>query len=201
MKDKEQTKRKLINAVAHVIRNEGHSGLGVNKIARLAGTDKKLIYRYFGSFERLLEAYVMETDYWMRFADHLHELKVPEGMEDVKSLLGDILKNQFLYFYEHKEMQQLILWELTVSSNLMRSVHRAREAKGQELLQMADQYLKNDQLNFRAVAALLVGGIYYMILHTRHNGAVFSDIDLSEPNGRQHIINAIETILTMVFEG
>ncbi|MCQ6959110.1 TetR/AcrR family transcriptional regulator [Mucilaginibacter aquariorum] len=43
MRDKEQTKRKLINAVAQVFKNEGYAGLGVNKIARLAGTDKKLI--------------------------------------------------------------------------------------------------------------------------------------------------------------
>jgi AcrR family transcriptional regulator len=63
MRDKERTKRKLIHAVAYVFRNEGYAGLRVNKIARLAGTDKQLIYLNFGSFERLVEAYVVEIDY------------------------------------------------------------------------------------------------------------------------------------------
>lgn len=54
MKDKEQTKRKLITAVAHTFRTEGYGGLGVNKVAKLAGVSKKLIYRYFGGFDRLI---------------------------------------------------------------------------------------------------------------------------------------------------
>ncbi|GAB3921743.1 TetR/AcrR family transcriptional regulator [Mucilaginibacter myungsuensis] len=200
MRDKEQTKRKLINAVAQVFKNEGYAGLGVNKIARLAGTDKKLIYRYFGTFEGLVEAYVVETDYWMRFADQLNELRVPEGMEEMKRLLGYILKNQFLYFYEDKEMQQLIFWELAAKSDLMRSIHQTREVKGQQLLEMTDHYLEKGKVNFRAIAALLVGGIYYMILHTRNNGSMFSDIDLSKPDGRQDILNAIDAILDMTFK-
>jgi len=199
MRDKEQSKRKLINAVAEVFKNEGYTGLGVNKIARLAGTDKKLIYRYFGSFERLVEAYVVETDYWMRFVDQLNELKVPENMAEMKRLLGYVLKNQFLYFYEDKEMQQLIFWELAAKSDLMRSIHQTREVRGQQLLEMTDRYLEKEKVNFRAIAALLVGGIYYMILHTRNNGSMFSDIDLSKPDGRHDILNAIDVILEMTF--
>jgi len=199
MRDKEQSKRKLINAVAEVFKNEGYTGLGVNKIARLAGTDKKLIYRYFGSFERLVEAYVVETDYWMRFVDQLNELKVPENMAEMKRLLGYVLKNQFLYFYEDKEMQQLIFWELAAKSDLMRSIHQTREVRGQQLLEMTDRYLEKEKVNFRSIAALLVGGIDYMILHTRNNGSMFSDIDLSKPDGRHDILNAIDVILEMTF--
>jgi AcrR family transcriptional regulator len=199
MRDKEQTKRKLINAVAQVFRKEGHAGLGVNKIARLAGTDKKLIYRYFGSFEHLVEAYVVETDYWMRFVDQLNELKVPESMEEMKRLLGYVLKNQFLYFYEDKEMQQLIFWELAAKSDLMRSIHQTREVKGQQLLEMSDRFLDKGKVNFRAIAALLVGGIYYMILHTRNNGSLFSDVDLATEKGRHDILTAIDQVMDMVF--
>lgn|GEM_PF-1670658 len=43
MKNKEETKRKLITAVAHIFRTEGYRGLGVNKVAKLAGVSKKLM--------------------------------------------------------------------------------------------------------------------------------------------------------------
>ena len=198
-KNKEQTKRKLIEAVAVIFRTEGYRGLGVNKVAKLAGVHKKLIYRYFGGFEQLVEAYVVETDYWMQFADHMRQLTLPKDINETKNLIGHLLKNQFLYFQADEQMQQLILWELSTNSNLMRSIHRTREAMGQQFLELTDPYFSKSQVNFRAIAALLVGGIYYTILHTRHNGGMFSDVDLSKPAGRQDILNAIDVILEMTF--
>lgn len=199
MKNKEETKRKLITAIGHVFQTEGYAGLGVNKVAKLAGVSKKLIYRYFGSFERLIEAYVMETDYWMQFSGELRQLSTPKDMEGTKRLIGYILKNQFLYFQSDKAMQELILWELSSNSDLMRSIHRTREMMGQQVLEMADPYLNNSSINFRAIAALLVGGIYYTILHTRHNGGLFTDIDLSTDSGRDDILKAIDQVIDMAF--
>ncbi|MDT3402330.1 TetR/AcrR family transcriptional regulator [Mucilaginibacter terrae] len=199
MRNKEQTKRKLIDTVRLIFQKEGYAGLGLNKIARIAGVDKKLIYRYFGNLDGLIEAYVMDTDYWMRFADGVRELSVPAEVQDLKKLLGAILKNQFLYFYEDQEMQQLILWELSAKSDLMRSIHHTREEMGKSLLELTDPHFKNKAVNFRAIAALLVGGIYYTILHTRHNGGMFSDVDLSTPEGRQEIIKAIDQVLDLTF--
>ncbi|SDH48073.1 TetR/AcrR family transcriptional regulator [Mucilaginibacter gossypii] len=199
MKNKDETKRKLIMAVSHIFQTEGYRGLGVNKVAKLAGVSKKLIYRYFGGFERLVEAYVMETDYWMQFSGELRQLTVPKDLEGTKRLISHILKNQFLYFQSDKAMQELILWELSSNSDLMRSIHRTREMMGQQVLEMADPYLNNPSVNFRAIAALLVGGIYYTILHTRHNGGLFTDIDLSTDSGREDILKAIDQVIDMAF--
>lgn len=198
-RNKELTKRKLINAVAFIFKNEGYAGLGVNKVAKLAEVNKKLIYRYFGSFERLIEAYVVETDYWMRFADHMRELSIPDNAPGMQRLLSQVLKNQFIYFLEDKEMQQLILWELSVKSDLMRSIHNTREAMGAQFLEMSDTYLGKKAVNFRAIAALLVGGIYYMILHMRHNGGMFSDVNLASERGRQDILDAIDQVVEIAF--
>jgi len=141
LKNKEETKRKLIAAVAHIFRNEGYGGLGMNKVAKLAEVSKKLIYRYFGNFEGLVEAYVVETDYWMLFSGQLRQLSVPKDIDGAKRLISYVLKNQFLYFHEDKGMQELILWELSSNSDLMRSIHRTREMMGQQILEMADPYL------------------------------------------------------------
>lgn len=200
IKDKEQTKRRLINAVTEVFKSEGYAGLGVNKIARVAGVNKKLIYRYFGSFENLIEAYVVETDYWMQFADHLRQLTVPKDLVQTKRLIGQVLKNQFIYFHADPGMQELILWELTSKSNLMQSIHRTRELMGQQLLEITDEHLSTEAVNFRAVAALLVGGIYYTILHSRHSGGMFSGVDLSKPSGQTQIVEAVDLVLDLVFE-
>lgn len=198
-KDKEQTKRRLIDAVGQIFKTYGYSELGVNKVARTAGVSKKLIYRYFGSFDRLVEAYVIETDYWISFAKQIADFHAKEVPADIRKLISEILVNQFNYFRSNFEMQQLILWELSTASTLMRSIHRTRELMGQQLLELTDPYLAENKVNFRAIAALLVGGIYYTILHTRHNGGMFSDVDLSSEKGRNDIREAIEFVIESSF--
>jgi AcrR family transcriptional regulator len=39
-RDKEATKRKLIDAVGQIIKTRGYTGLGVNKVAKEAGVSK-----------------------------------------------------------------------------------------------------------------------------------------------------------------
>jgi AcrR family transcriptional regulator len=195
VKNKEETKRKLIRAVGEIFRTEGHTGLGVNKVAKLAGVSKKLIYRYFGTFENLIEAHVVETDYWMAFADKLQHLIDKNINLGSQKLITDILQNQFRFFATDKDMQKLILWEVSTDSALMRSIHRTREAMGQRLLAMTDQDFANSDVNFRAIGALLVGGIYYTILHARFNGGIFSDVDISTEEGKEEIIRMIEKIV------
>lgn len=56
MKDKENTKRKLIQAVGEVIQSEGFHNLKISKISKKANVDRKLIYRYFGNLNYLIEA-------------------------------------------------------------------------------------------------------------------------------------------------
>jgi AcrR family transcriptional regulator len=199
MKNKEETKRKLVEAVGEILKAEGYSKLGVNNIARQAGVNKKLIYRYFGTVEYLIEAYVVENDYWMTFSENLKSLVLNNTYPDTQSLITAILQNQFLYFFSEVEMQRLILWEISTESSLMKSIHSAREAMGQQFLQMTDQHFDGSKVNFRAIAALLVGGIYYTVLHSRFNGGVFADININEQDGREKILISIKNIIDWSF--
>ncbi len=45
----------MIDAIGKIIREEGYLNLGVNKIAKVAGIHKKLIYRYFDNADNLIE--------------------------------------------------------------------------------------------------------------------------------------------------
>ena len=46
-----RSETQLIEAVSTIITEEGFSKIGINKIARTAGCDKVLIYRYFGGLD------------------------------------------------------------------------------------------------------------------------------------------------------
>jgi AcrR family transcriptional regulator len=98
MKNKDLTKRKLINAVGEILQTEGFNHLGVNNIARKAECSKKLIYRYFGGVDQLIEAYVVERDYWMTFFDQMDNTTAEFESKRAKPLVTNILKDQFNFF-------------------------------------------------------------------------------------------------------
>jgi AcrR family transcriptional regulator len=200
MKDKEQTKRKLIQAVGEIMKTEGFSNLKISKIAKKAEVDRKLIYRYFGNLNYLIEAYVVENDYWMAFSDQMKEMLNQTSYASSKGLITAILQNQFKFFISQKEMQRLILWELSVDNPLMRSIHNARESMGHKFLELTDEHFGNSNVNFRAVSALLVGGIYYTILHTVYNVGDFSGMDINSEAGNDEILKAIAQIVDWAYQ-
>jgi len=71
---------------------------------------------------------------------------------------------------------------------------------GQKLLATTDEHFSGTKVNFRAIGALLVGGIYYSVLHTLHNGGTFSDLDLTSNEGQKQIVIAIEQIVGWAYD-
>lgn len=56
-RNKEDTKRRLIEAVGVEMQIEGFNLLTITKIAREAQVDRKLVHRYFGGLNGLIEVY------------------------------------------------------------------------------------------------------------------------------------------------
>lgn len=55
-RDRPGTEVNIIEAAKRVLAEEGFGAFGVNAIARRAGCDKQLIYRYFGGLDGLVDA-------------------------------------------------------------------------------------------------------------------------------------------------
>jgi hypothetical protein len=82
----------------------------------------------------------------------------------------------------------------------MRSIHNVRESMGGVLLELADPHFEGGKVNFRAIAALLVGGIYYTILPTVYNGGNFAGIDLLTQDGKDELAKAVEQIVGWAYK-
>ena len=199
-KNKAETKRRLIQAVGELVKTEGFSGLKISTVAKKAEVDRKLIYRYFGGLNYLIESYVVENDYWMLFSDNMKKMILETKFANSEQLITAVLQNQFKFFLTEKDMQRLILWELSTDSPLMQSIHNVREDMAQKFLELTDQHFKDSEVNFRAIAALLVGGIYYTVLHTMFNGGNFTDIDISTEDGQSEMLKAIEKIVGWAYK-
>ncbi len=198
--DKERSMQRLLEAVGCVIKAKGYAGLGPTNIAKAAGLSKRLIYFYFGSVENLIEKYVRSKDYFAgasNGADQLLELNKHTG---TCKLLESILVSQLEHFYSNEEMQKIILWQISERSQIMFEVAETREKVGTEFFELADKELDRKKADLRAVAGLLVGGIYYMVLHAKSNDSLFCEIDVNSQDGINRIKNAIGDILSDTYK-
>jgi AcrR family transcriptional regulator len=198
--DKERSMQRLLDAVGCVIKEKGYTGLGPTNIAKAAGLSKRLIYFYFGSVDNLIEKYVRSKDYFAGAANGAAQLLEKDKESGTCKLLESMLVNQLEHFYNNEEMQKIILWQISERSRIMFEVAETREELGNHFFELADKELDRDKADLRAVAGLLVGGIYYMVLHAKSNDSLFCQIDVNTQEGIARIKNAIGEILSDTYK-
>lgn len=198
IRDKEKTKQKLLNAVGKILKTKGYSGLMVSKIAAVAGFDKKLIYEYFGSTDKLIDEYIRSQDYWSRVDEKELNVDLSDGGKEMSKIA---LLNQYESLRKNKELQKIIVWELSENRPILKKLFEQREEVGESLFtSITDPHFGEKSDEYRAITALLVAGIYHLNLYTAHNGTTFCGIDTKSEDGRKKIEKAIVDIIDFAYQ-
>lgn len=201
-KNSTHTKEKLINAIQEILLDEGYKGLGVNKLAKKAGVDKRLIYRYFGSYNNLLEEFILRKDYWINIVDNIDHVLTKSKSLSLQEIIVFFLEKQMNVFYHDKVLQQLTLWNLNEPNHpVFLKINEIREKNNSHVLKkMSDRFLGSN-INFRSIIAILVGGICYISLSAQSQNVTFCEIDLNDELGQVEIRKAIKLITEWSFDG
>lgn len=201
VKNKEQTMQRLVDAVGAIIKNRGYKGLGLNAIAKEAGVSKILVHRYFGGVNELVEAYILQNDYWIaKNGEVATQTQSFYDKEALKNMVSDLLKGHFEYFNSHEEMRTIILWEITERTNLLNSICNLRETTGSLLLEKAESLFVGSNKSLKGVTALMVSAIYYMVLHSKKNECTICGIDVNSIEGQKEILKTIDQIIDWTFD-
>jgi AcrR family transcriptional regulator len=190
---------RLIDAVGETLIEKGFNGLGVNKIATLAGVSKPMVYQYFGSFSGLLKAYISGKDSWVPYFKSLNLPDKPTT-DDLKNIFVKMLQDQFRYFHQEKEMQRLIHWQVSEYNPLMRATCEVREKEGLRLLDMVDGHFRNSGVSLKAVLALLVGGVYFNVLHDSADAGTMAGIDLKNEKQFEVMLHTLAQVVEWAFQ-
>lgn len=193
--DKERSIRKLIDAVGTIIKAKGYTGLSITNISKAAGLSRRLITLYFGTVDNLIETYVKGKDYWLAASGDAVKMIDENGGENTQQILNCLLQNQLDYFFTEEEMQKIVLWQISQSSQIMKEICEERELLGSRFFVLSDKELEGRDIDLRAVSALLVAGVYYLVLHAKSTDTLFCEIDLNTPEGMKRIKDAISLIL------
>jgi hypothetical protein len=201
IRDKERTMLKLIAAVGEIIKNEGYTALGVNNIAKKAEVNKKLIYRYFdNNVNNLIETYVKTKDYWIGLSGDMEKLMSESQIDNGRPMVKTILKTHLSFFYTEEEMQKIVIWETSEKNKLMKEVGLKREAFGEEVFKLLLPHFEKTDVDFRAIIALQVSGIIFMVLQAKASGNPFCGIDINNPTDMDRILKSLDQLTDLLYD-
>jgi len=199
-KNREVTTRLILDAAASLIRENGLKKFRVNHVAKRAGRSKRMIYDYFGNIDGLLLAVLKESDYWLESGDHAQSIIASHQADQGKELAALSLKNHFKRFASDPLLQEVGIQEISSSTDFLTKLSAEREKQAKILFDLSAEHFKNTDVYFKAVEALLIGGINYIILHGKVNGSTFYGIDINHPDHKAKISKTLEQITKWAYE-
>ncbi len=195
-----RTKKNLVDSVGKVLKKKGYPGLIKNNIANEAGVDRKLITYYFGNLNKLIDAYVRSNDYWNNLPDEVVAKIGTSSFLDVEAV-ESILIHQFDFILRSKEMQKIVHWQLGDKNSTLRKVADERELLAEELYKKVENSFEGSDVDFKALAAILIGGIYATVLHTFNGvGGTFCGLDLKLADDQERIKKEIIRIINFSYK-
>jgi len=197
MRDKrEHTELKLIKAVGALLSKEGFKGLGVNKVAREAGVDKVLVYRYFKGLPGLVAAFSRTIDFWPSTAElmgpdpgKVHALPPDRQMAHFFKAYARALKKRPL-------TQDILAWELLEKNELSEALEEIRVKTILGFFEDLDQ-IPDDRI-LSAIVVLMNGAVNHLIIKSRIHPRL-GDIDLKTDQGWNEIYKGIDLLLKGIF--
>ncbi|WP_031529746.1 TetR/AcrR family transcriptional regulator [Dyadobacter crusticola] len=189
-RDRERTKSKILKAVGDVIEQHGTEKVGVNLIARTAGVNKVLIYRYFESVDGLMEQYVRSGEYTSTsstdYIDNIPTLSPEERAEALNSLMQTFMKD----LRERKATRDLLRWEIGTGKSMLSD---ARNQTAHKILSKIGELPNFNDTS--ALVSFLSAGIYFLTISTDYRQKM-GDVDLQSDDGWKRIERIIEHIIT-----
>lgn len=184
-RDRAATEERILAAVGRVLAREGFGGIGVNAIAREAGVDKVLIYRYFGGLPELLRVWGASGRFWPRVADLLRE---DPGLPQRTA------EERYVRFFNHfiDELRrrpltlEVLAAEVHERNELTAILEAEREAWGEEAARVLGGPEFARQPHLGVVTTLLVAGVQLLLLRSRRI-RIFGGIDLHSDEGWEQI--------------
>jgi AcrR family transcriptional regulator len=201
IRNKERTKKKVIDALGNILDKDGFSGLNISKVADKAGVDRRLIYDYFGGLEGVVKEYLNAKDYWKINEEDVEGIIVLNKHDFGKAFALDMLEKTFDSLMENAEMRRIITWELSEDLQPLKELNQKREQLGEILLsEIIDDYFKGKDKNFRAIEAILLSSVYYLTLHAQMNMGPFCGIDLKQAEGQAIFKKTIRQIMNWAYD-
>lgn len=189
---KADIEQSIKKAAKSIILKKGFSRMTVLDIIKRAKIEPITFYTRYRNIEEFYDCFVREYDYW--FNDML---KISQDKAYTRERYIEIFKNLFECLKEDSIMLELLRWEVNEANTVTKRSAMSREIQTLPLTTIYGNQFKDNDVDFVAISALLIAGIYYLNLHRKCSP--FCGIDVSTEEGRSRLMNAIEALSNKLF--
>ena len=192
-RDREATERRLLDTIGKMIAEDGFEKIGINAIATQSNVSKILIYRYFGSVEGLMAAYIKQYDFWLNFP-----LEYP-NREELPLFVKRMLQGRSEQLVNNPTLKRLYRWELSCNNDMIVKLREQREKVGVNLVKKVSELTGHPQNEIAVMASLLTASITYLVM-LEDFCPIYNGIPLNENSGWEQINEGIELFINKVFQ-
>jgi AcrR family transcriptional regulator len=174
-RDRVRTEAAIVAAARDVLAESGFQGFGINAVARRAGCDKQLIYRYFGGLDGLVDAIGLELASWLE--DSLATQALAPAAS-YRALAERLILGFLDALRANQLVQRIVAWEIADPSPLVARLTQARGAAlGAWFARARGTLQAPNGLDGPAINTLLIAAVQQLVLSATASGS-FAGVEL-----------------------
>ncbi len=197
VRDRSATSARILKAATELLAEGGFQNFGVNAVARRAGCDKQLIYRYFGGMDGLVDAIGAELARWI-------EEKMPVGGNTGFMLTyGDLVEHMMTLFMQALRddplTRRIIAWEVSDNSPQVRRLSESRSrALGLWIEKVRGAMRPPKGVDHFALNAMLLAAVQHVVLAGATAGR-FAGLELAADKDWERVEQAVKRLVRGVY--
>ena len=196
-RDSDAMRERILDAIGRMIVRDGLASVGINALAREAGCDKVLIYRYFDDLEGVYGDFADRSDFWWSLED------LTEGIDPAKHSATDAIKLLLRRSAEAIRARPVTLAVLAAEpverTPLVVALESVREKRALELGRwMGERFTLPRQVDVAAITLLLGVALNYLAVRARKI-RVMSGVAIKTDKDWERLFAAVDTIVDGVF--
>lgn len=197
-RNKIRTREDFIKETIVDINTNGFKAFTGVHIAETVGKHSSRINELFGGVKEMLKAAIAERDHWEHLLKKYH---IPAGTSGVqmKQAFIDMMRENLSAFKGNRDMQHIILGQMTVDHEVLREVSDFREEQGGKMLNMAAPHFEGTDVYFNMFMGFLLYGSYGVVLQSEAIGGTAAGIDLNREEHMREALHMISLLIDLVW--
>lgn len=191
---KADIERSIRQAGHELVNEKGFGSVLLTDITKRADIEPVVFYNRYANLEAFFTELIGQYDYWLQ-----DSIKNEAAAQPSAKNCDHILNGLFSALCNDKTMLEILRWEVCTDNELSERTAMLREMQNMQLIKKYKKLFRDsgNPIDISAFAALMIGGIYYLMLHK--DRSTFCGLDLNDPAARDTLRRTISQLTALVF--
>jgi len=192
-RDPDETRTRILDALARIILRDGLSAVGINALAREAKCDKVLIYRYFGDLEGVYEAFAASREFWWSIEELTRD--IDPARVSASEVLKLFLRRHVRAIRARPVTLAVLAEEAANRTPLVVALETVREERALALGEWIVKHLRFPHgVDFPAISLILSTAATYLAVRARKI-RVMSGVPIKTDEDWERIFAALDSLI------